>query len=146
MQLGNGAGTAGGDFLKPADHQNAMAILLEPTKILRDQPGKFGSRDILVADVTVFKTKDTVEGTEAPLVLQAQKITGKVLVEDHEDKVGKEATVGRFVALPNSKGTHPIWAIRPVDQAVFERVAAYVAAREKALTEAMDDEPDWMSA
>lgn len=146
MQISNGAGSGGGDFITPADYKDAKAILIEPTKILRNQPGKFGARDILVADVTVFKTKDSLDGLEEPLVIQAGKITASVIVKDHEDKVGKEATINKFVAMPNNKGVHPIWVTRPVDQAVFERVVAYVTKREEELNAALaEDEPDWMS-
>ena len=144
MKLSNGTG-GGGEFFEPKDHKDAKAVLLEPLKILRDQPGNYGKRDLLVADVTVFTTKDTLDGTEEPKVYQSVKISGAAMIRDHEDKCGKEASVGKFVGAPNKKGNHPIWVIRPVDQAAFERVAAYVVAREAALAAELDaDEPDWM--
>ena len=61
MKINNGT-SGGGDFLKPADYVGAKGILLEPTKILRDQPGKYGTRDILVADF-INGTKNTMQGT-----------------------------------------------------------------------------------
>ena len=144
MKINNGT-SGGGDFLKPADHQGAKGVLLEPTKILRDQPGKYGTRDILVADITIFNTKETLDGTEDPIYLQGVKITGTILIKDQEDRVGKEATIGKFVALPNSKGDKPIWAIRPVDQAVFDRIVAYLEKREAALEATLNEEaPEWM--
>ena len=145
MKLGNGTGS-GGEFFAPKDYAGAKAVLLEPLKILRDQPGNFGTRDLLVADVTVFTTKEMLEGTEDPLVFQSVKISGSAMVKDHEDKVGKEASVGKFVGVPNKKGPHPIWVIRKVDDAVFSRVAAYVEAREAAIEAALsEDEPEWMN-
>ena len=144
MKINNGT-SGGGDFLKPADHQGAKGILLEPTKILRDQPGKFGTRDILVADVTIFNTKETLDGTEDPIYLQGVKITGAILIKDQEDRVGKEATVGKFAALPNPKGDKPIWAVRQVDQAVFDRIVAFLERREAALEATLNEEvPEWM--
>ena len=144
MKINNGT-SGGGDFLKPADHQGAKGVLLEPTKILRDQPGKFGTRDILVADVTIFNTKETLDGTEDPIYLQGVKITGAILIKDQEDRVGKEATVGKFAALPNPKGDKPIWAVRQVDQAVFDRIVAFLERREAALEATLNEEvPEWM--
>ena len=144
MKINNGT-SGGGDFLKPADYVGAKGILLEPTKILRDQPGKFGTRDILVADITIFNTKETLDGTEDPIYLQGVKITGAILVKDQEDRVGKEATVGKFAALPNPKGDKPIWAVRQVDQAVFDRIVAFLERREAALEATLNEEvPEWM--
>ena len=144
MGLSNGTG-GGGEFLTPADHKNAKAVLIEAKRILRDQAGKFGKRDILVADVTVFRTLDELNGELPPLEIQSAKITGSKIVEDFEDKVGGDGTVCRFVALPNSKGPHPIWVTRSVDQAAFERVAAFVEKRDADLAAAMDEEePEWM--
>lgn len=144
MKINNGT-SGGGDFLKPADHQGAKGILLEPTKILRGQPGKFGVRDILVADITIFNTKETLDGTEDPIYLQGVKITGAILIKDQEDRVGKEATVGKFVGLPNPKGDKPIWAVRQVDQAVYDRIVAYREKREAALEATLNEEvPEWM--
>ena len=144
MKINNGT-SGGGDFLKPADYVGAKGILLEPTKILRDQPGKFGTRDILVADVTIFNTKETLDGTEDPIYLQGVKITGAILIKDQEDRVGKEATVGKFAALPNPKGDKPIWAVRQVDQAVFDRIVAFLERREAALEATLNEEvPEWM--
>ena len=144
MKINNGT-SGGGDFLKPADYVGAKGILLEPTKILRDQPGKFGTRDILVADVTIFNTKETLDGTEDPIYLQGVKVTGAILIKDQEDRVGKEATVGKFAALPNPKGDKPIWAVRQVDQAVFDRIVAFLEKREAALEATLNEEvPEWM--
>lgn len=144
MKINNGT-SGGGDFLKPADYVGAKGILLEPTKILRDQPGKFGTRDILVADVTIFNTKEALDGTEDPIYLQGVKITGAILIKDQEDRVGKEATVGKFAALPNPKGDKPIWAVRQVDQAVFDRIVAFLERREAALEATLNEEvPEWM--
>ena len=144
MKINNGT-SGGGDFLKPADYVGAKGILLEPTKILRDQPGKYGPRDILVADVTIFNTKETLDGTEDPIYLQGVKITGAILIKDQEDRVGKEATVGKFAALPNPKGDKPIWAVRQVDQAVFDRIVAFLERREAALEATLNEEvPEWM--
>ena len=144
MKINNGT-SGGGDFLKPADYVGAKGILLEPTKILRDQPGKYGTRDILVADVTIFNTKETLDGTEDPIYLQGVKVTGAILIKDQEDRVGKEATVGKFAALPNPKGDKPIWAVRQVDQAVFDRIVAFLERREAALEATLNEEvPEWM--
>ena len=144
MKINNGT-SGGGDFLKPADYVGAKGILLEPTKILRDQPGKYGIRDILVADVTIFNTKETLDGTEDPIYLQGVKVTGTILIKDQEDRVGKEATVGKFAALPNPKGDKPIWAVRQVDQAVFDRIVAFLERREAALEATLNEEvPEWM--
>ena len=144
MKINNGT-SGGGDFLKPADYVGAKGVLLEPTKILRDQPGKYGTRDILVADVTIFNTKETLDGTEDPIYLQGVKVTGAILIKDQEDRVGKEATVGKFAALPNPKGDKPIWAVRQVDQAVFDRIVAFLERREAALEATLNEEvPEWM--
>ena len=143
MALSNGTGS-GGDYIKPEDYRDAKAVLIEPSKILHDQPSKFGgTRNIAVADVTIFNNANTLDGQEEPIILRGARLTGQALVRDLEGLVG-EGTVGKFFPAPNSKGSKPIWVTRPVDQAIYERVAAYVEKRDADLLAAAGEEPEWM--
>ena len=142
-KLTNGTGGGGGGFLTPKDYETAKAILFEPTKLKKDQPGKFGIRDIVVADVTVFPSIDSLRGDADPILLPGSSITATKVVEDLGDQIGG-AVVGTFHFLPNSKGSHPIAVIRQVDPAIFEMAAAYLEKRDAAVAAVIADEPDWM--
>ena len=144
MALSNGTGS-GGDFFPVEEHRNAKAILIETTKILKDQPGKWGNRDIGVADFTVFPDIETLNGDKEPAFLQGTRIDKKWIVQDMEEKFeAGEDIVAKLVARPNPNGDKPIWVIRSVDDAIFSMVADYVAKRDEELAAAMaEDEPDW---
>lgn len=90
---------SGGDFFKAADHASDLAIILEPTKILRDQPTEYegvkSTRDIAIADVSCFRNSEDVENETPSVVLKDVQITNQILVSDIErnDWLGKVALV-----------------------------------------------------
>lgn len=90
---------SGGDYLKAADHVNDLAIILEPKKVLKDQPheidGIKGIRDVAIADVTCFRNSEDVESGVPSLILKDVQITNQILVADVErnDWLGKVALV-----------------------------------------------------
>lgn len=90
---------ASSGFFKPADHVNDLAILLEPKKVLKDQPHNYDGiesiRDIAIADMAIFKNSADIENASPSEVLTGVQITNQVLVADIErnDWIGKAALV-----------------------------------------------------
>jgi hypothetical protein len=90
--------SAGGSFFKPGDHVDALAIVFEFKKVLKDQPHEYEGvkslRDEAIADIAVFRNSEDVENATPSVIEQGVKITNQVLVSDVErnDWLG-EATV-----------------------------------------------------
>jgi hypothetical protein len=90
--------SGGGSFFKPAEYTDALAIVFEFKKVLKDQPHEYEGvksvRDEAIADIAVFKNSEDVENATPSHVEQGVKLTNTVLVADVErnDWVG-EATV-----------------------------------------------------
>lgn len=135
---------AGGDFFKPKDHLHDLAIVLEPKKILRDQPheyeGKKTTRDIAICDMAFFRNSQDVQTATPSLVKEGVQITSQILVADVErnDWMGKIACV--VIRKPKQA-----YVYRPNEVAPDARAAAaqWIKNREAAYKEALDDMPDF---
>lgn len=92
------AQTTSGQYFKPADHVNDLAIIFEFKKVLKDQPheyqGEQSRRDVAIADIAVFRNSEDVANATPSHIEQGVQITQGVLVADVEanDWIG-EATV-----------------------------------------------------
>lgn len=124
--------TGGGKFFKPAEYSQAAGFLLEPTRFDPQVEGKYGPKDILTADITVFGQNHGVEE-----VLEGAKIEAGVLVRDLKNILG-QMTVARLDQVPTTKG-NPAWVWRPVSPALEEKIAAYVQGRNSDFDDLLDD-------
>jgi hypothetical protein len=122
----------GGKFFKPAEYQQAAAFLLEPTHFEPQVAGKFGPKDILTADITVFDRDNEVQE-----VLQGAKIEASVLVRDLKGILG-QMTVAKLDQVPTSAG-NPAWVWRPVSPAVESKIAEYVEGRNSDFDNLLND-------
>lgn len=121
-----------GDFFKAKDHLGAKAFLIEPKDILRDQPnGNFpGTRDVVVADVTVFEDDAALNGASAPTVLRRAQIVGKGLTGDLEDYLGEQLAFGIKLKPSKTPGYQPFPVWVELDVSITERIEAWINDRE----------------
>ena len=86
-----------GEFFKPSERVNDLAIVFEFKRVLKDQPHKYdgieSKRDVAYADVYCFRNNEDLENGQPSLVQENCAITSQVLVADVESKglVGKTA-------------------------------------------------------
>lgn len=132
--------SGGGKFVKLGTWPESV-FLIEPKDVETDIPNKFGgTRDLLHANVTVFD-KAALDGGK-PEVLNNSIITEKAIVNAYKDKLG-EQFVAKLKLKPNDKG-RDFYIPVTVDDAVFDKVAAYLEQREAAVAAAMNSEPDFL--
>lgn len=135
---------AGGSFFKPADHMTDLALLVEPKRIDKDVESTYNNvtrkRDEVVADVTVFKTQESLDRGEPTEVLKSVKIAHGMLTGSLEKVMGG-AMLGVIRKVPTRNGSG--YAFRDVEADAEAKVATYYANRESALAEAMDDAPEF---
>lgn len=135
--------TGGGVFFKAKEHLNDLAILLEPKRILKDQPNEFEGvkslRDEVVADVTIFRDQASLDKREPSEVMQNAIITGKALTGDVEKNgwIGKVALV--TVAQPKRAY---VWRT-PEVEGVEEAVGEYYEKREAEVKANLEEVPDF---
>lgn len=135
-----------GEFFRPRDYADAVAIVVEPKRMERQRPSKFGPQDIIHADLTVFRSQDDVSAG-APLEMPNAKVSGTALVRDLEALVGN-ATVVRLRQMEGSQGRSDfyVWD-SAVDSAARKGAVEFVQAREATHEEAKSsgDMPDFLS-
>lgn len=89
--------SGGGKYFKPANYTDALAIVFEFKKVLKDQPHEYEGvksvRDVAIADIAVFKNSEDVENATPSEVEQGVLITSAALVGDIEtnDWIGEAA-------------------------------------------------------
>lgn len=142
MTLQNTSNIGGGEFVRERDVADAKAILFEPKRFEKDVPGgKFGPQDILTTDLTIFDG-DALKGDKAPEFIKNAKLVGAGVTREYGEGVGQQF-VGRLVLTPSAKG-NAFYAPKPVDDSVFDAVAAYLEQREAAVEAALEsDGPPW---
>lgn len=139
----------GGTFFKPADHEGAFALIVEPKVVKRDveftpyQKNHTETRDEVVADVTVFQTAADLDNGNA-VENKSMTFTHPGLVNKLSHGVG-EALVGRMGKKVFKAGSNPAWVLddEVIDDATFDKVLAFYEAREAAVQAALADVPDF---
>ncbi|XVV02746.1 hypothetical protein ACQPW3_36165 [Actinosynnema sp. CA-248983] len=131
-----------GGWLKPAEHKEAVAILVEVKSFERQRPTPHGPKDSVLANLSFFNSHaDLDAGT--PDVREGVRIEQTVLARDLSTLVG-QATVVTLASVPSkTPGSNPAWVWRQCDNATRQKVVAYAAKREAALQAAMSDAPDF---
>ncbi|MEV4642790.1 hypothetical protein AB0J80_36160 [Actinoplanes sp. NPDC049548] len=148
LNIVNPSSYAGGAFFKPADHMTDLAILVEPKRIDREQPntyqGKTTYRDEVTADITVFRTSESLEKGEPSEVIKGARIAYGMLTSTL-DKILKQGAGGAIVSVirkvPTRNGAG--YVFRDVEGSVLAQVAACADKREAALAEAVASAPDF---
>ncbi len=140
----------GGTYFKAGENASAKAFLIEPkgTVVTQADPFKPGeTRDILTADITVFRSQEDVDGKADPEVLSGVTITNKWLVADFTQKPSMltSKNILRIAKKPaRQPGFQPtiIWA--PVDEETANGVKAYVRKRQADYEAALADVPEFL--
>lgn len=138
----------GGAYFKGKDYLKAVAILVEPLEFRADQPnGNFpGTRDIVVADVTVFVNADALNGDVEPTIIKRAQISGKGLTSDLEGEEGNQLVYGLAMKPSKTPGYQPFAVWRELDESITEKVQAYYEKREADVQAAMSVDLDAMFA
>lgn len=135
----------GSSYFKPEEHKTAVALLVEPKSVQRDVPNTYAgvtkNRDEVTADVTVFATAaDLAAGNGREL--KGVTVTHGGITNRLKNAIG-ESIVGALGKKQFEKAPAPAWVIDDVDDATFDKVAAYYEAREAAVKAALDSVPDF---
>ena len=138
----------GGSFFKAKEYVNAAAVLIEVVDFKRDQPnGNFqGTRDEAIADLTIFPTAASLDGSPEPVIIKRAILTGRGLTDDLKDEPEGTQLAFKLAIQPAKKAGYqpfPVW--RELDVAVAEKVEAYLETRDAAVKQALEaDLPDFM--
>ncbi|MEU7570349.1 hypothetical protein [Micromonospora sp. NPDC049240] len=134
-----------GEFFKPAEHMNDLALLIEPKSIRKNVPhtyqGVSSVRDELTADITVFRTEESLDKAQPSRVIKGATIAHKYLVADLEAAIG-QVFLGVVTKKPfKNGGSGFVW--KSVDPSTEAKAANYFTNREAAISAALDDAPDF---
>lgn len=144
MALKRTSEIAGGSaYFKPAEFADAVALLVEPKSVQRDVPNTYAgvtkNRDEVTADVTVFATAADLEAGKG-VEHKGMTFTHAGITNRLKNAVN-ESVVGKMGKKQFEKSPAPAWVIDDVDDATFDKVAAYYEAREAAVAAALADAP-----
>lgn len=117
----------GGEYVDAADHVADVAILFEPKQVLLNQQGKFGVRDVLVADVTIFATEESVEKRTPSNVFKGAKISATVLVNDLSEVIGGACV--QVIRKESFKNGNSGYVLRDVAPEIEAAIGEYYIAR-----------------
>ena len=132
----------GGGWFKPAEHCDAVAMLVEVTGFERQRPTPNGPKDSALVTISVFPTQADLAAGK-PVMLEGTRIEQTVLAADLAGLVGS-ATVVTVTQIPSKKpGQHPAWVWRTVDANVRGQVVAFATEREAKVQAAIAGAPDF---
>lgn len=144
MALKRSSEIAGGStFFKPAKYEDAPAVLFEARSVARDVPNTYKgvtkTRDEVTGDATIFETVADLSNGKG-VELKGVTFTHPGIVNQLKNALN-EQVVGQVGTKEFKNGDG--WAILDVDDATFDKVAAYYEAREAAVQAALDSAPDF---
>lgn len=132
----------GGGWFKPAEHNDAVAILVEVIDFERQRPTGNGPKDSALVDLTIF-SQESLDGQGDPTIIKGTRIEQTVLARDLAGLKG-QATIATVIQIPSKKaGQHPAWVWRTVSGDVESKVMSWAEQREKAVLDAIDSAPDF---
>jgi hypothetical protein len=135
---------SGGSYFKAEEHRSAVALLVEPTKFVKDgnkrQDGTLS--DMVVANVTVFMDRESLNAGKPSKVLSGTRVTNQVLCSSLEDLVG-EATIATLDKRPTKNNNQAWYWSQVTDADTVQKVVTYGEAREAELEAAAASMPDF---
>ncbi len=145
MAIGKISEHTGGAFFKHAEYKTALGFLLEPKKLLVNQPntlpnGEQSVRDLLIADISVFKDQRSIDAKKPTEVLKGATISAKYLARDGGKLIdaGVEAVAVTIDRISLKNGATPfVW--RDAEGVIAEAIEGYYEARESAASEFAGD-------
>lgn len=137
MAFAKPSDVSGGTFFKPAEHMNDLALLIEPTAIVKGventYQGRTTLRDEVTADITVFGTSEALEKGEPSAVMKGARVVHAMLTSTLERVMGG-AMVAVVRKIPTRSGSG--FAFRDVEWETEAVVGAYFEQREAAVDQA----------
>ena len=135
--------STGGEFFSPKNHVGDLAIILEPKKVLKDQPfddnGTPGTRDVAIADIACFRDHGDVEKGEPSVILKGAKITQSILVGDIEENGWVDE-----VALVVIRQPKRAYVYRSVEDEAAEAAAGeWYSRRNEEIEKNLDEVPEF---
>lgn len=134
----------GGSYFKPADHMTDLALLVEPKRVDKDVASTYNgvtrNRDEVTADITIFKTQESLDKGEPSEVLKSVKVVHGMLTSSLE-KVMNGAMLGIVRKIPTQAGSG--YAFRDVEADAEAKVANFYTARESAAAAAVAEAPSF---
>lgn len=135
-----------GGWLKPAEHNDDAAILIEIKGLDRQRPTPNGPKDSVLADLTFFKSAASLDKGTPDEIVKGTRIEQSVLARDLFAMDVGDAVVSTVTQIPSKKqGQNPAWVWKSVSKDVEGKVVAYGEAREAAIDAELGDVPDFGS-
>lgn len=138
----------GGAFFKPADHMTDLALLIEPKRIDKDVDSTYQGttrvRDEVTADITVFKTQESLDKGEPTEVLKAVKVVHGMLTSSLEKVLAdgpNGAMLGIVRKIPTKAGSG--YAFRDPEADAEGKVFTFYTKRESEAAEAVAEAPSF---
>lgn len=135
--------TNGGGWIKPAEHLDDVAILVEVKSFDVQRPTPNGPKDSVLADVTYFADEASLAAGEPTEVAKGQRIEQTILARDLQSVVGGAVIVTLDQVQPKKAGQRPAWVWRAAPAPVQKQVVAYAEKREAEVEAALGEVPDF---
>lgn len=132
---------SGGTFADMPELGKAKALLIEPKRLEENRPGnKYGAKDTIHADVTVFGDLNSITTATPTEVKPATMFQGSIMVRDLASAIDEAVivTVAKETFTTGNSG----WVMSEVDAEFQAKVVEYAEARDAAVEAAMDEAPD----
>lgn len=135
------APVGGGGFFKPENHATDLALLIDVKQFKPNQKNEYqgviSHRDEVVADISVFKTSESLKAGKPSEILKGATIAQQVLAANLADLVGSSTIV--IVKKPKRAW---VWDV-PTFEGAKAAVADYYAKREAETAAAVADAPSF---
>lgn len=133
----------GGGWLKPAEHLDALALLIEVKSFDHQRPTPNGPKDSALVDVTIFNTEADLDAGTPSFEAKGTRIEQTVLARDLAGLVGNATIVKLAQTEAKKPGQRPAWVWRQVPGDVKQKVIKYATDREAAIQAALDSAPSF---
>lgn len=132
----------GGVFFDAKNHMNDLALLIEPVRILKDQPHEYegvkSTRSVAVVNIAVFANSEAIETQTPSEILENAQITSSILVQDIETN----GWIGEAACQVIRKGGRAyVW--RDPEPEHEKAVEAYYLAREAEVAANLTEVPSF---
>lgn len=131
MAIQNG-GPGAGTWFKPSEFATAKAFYVEGKRYQENVESMYGPRNVATVDIAVFRSVDELDGKAEPTVLTNVNIDKAALVRPFGEDP-KAEMVAALIHVPARPPKSAYFAWGQVDDAVFERVVAWVEKRNEAI-------------
>ncbi|HEX2905046.1 MAG TPA: hypothetical protein VHO01_16450 [Jatrophihabitans sp.] len=133
----------GGGWLKPVEHKDDVAILIEVKAFDHQRPTPNGPKDSALCDFTFFATQADLDAGKPSSIAQGMRVEQTILARDLQGMVGQAVIVTLTQVPPKKPGQQPAWVYRQPSTSNRDKVVTYATKREEAKAEAVAAAPDF---